>query len=252
EVVGAGRGRVLHVRPDQGPEDAHRRHGADRRDPVDGTYRRFRRLQARDDLAVGDPGLRPRAPVAERRAIGDRGEVVVETVFGVLARADVLEYLPVEDLEAERDAVDPHRAQRVVAPQVAMGRGLDPDEQPELLLDARDVGFQDVQVRVARVVAGVEVHVGDAGFVAGGANDLHHLGHRLLVRVVRAEIESDRAELAVGLARLDRPVVADLGRVDAEVGALQRPHPRHRLAGRSEAVVPGGPRREADAHDLRL
>ena len=38
----------------------------------------------------------------------------------------------VEDLEAERDAVDAHLAQRVVAPQVAVGRRLHADQQAQL------------------------------------------------------------------------------------------------------------------------
>ena len=103
------------------------------------------------------------------RAVADGLEVVVEAVLGVLARADLLEELAVEDLEAERDAVDAHLAQRVVALEVAVRRRLDADQEAQLLLDAHDVGLEDVEVGVAVVVAGVEVDVGDARLVARAA-----------------------------------------------------------------------------------
>ena len=45
-------------------------------------------------------------------AVADRLQVVVEAVLRVLAGADLAEELAVEDLEAERDAVDAHLAQR--------------------------------------------------------------------------------------------------------------------------------------------
>jgi hypothetical protein len=120
----------------------------------------------------------------------------------------------------------------VVALQVAVRRRLHADQQTELVLDAADVGLEDVEVRVAVVVAGVEVDVGDAGLAACRAHDLHHLVDRLLVGVVDAEVEAHRAELAVALRRLLRPVLADLGLVDPEVGALQRADAGHRFAGR--------------------
>ncbi len=130
-----------------------------------------------------------------------------------------------------------------------MGRRLEADEQPQLLLDPHQVGLEDVEVGVAVVVAGVEVDVGDAGLVARAAHDLHHLGHRLLVGVVDAEVQADRAELAVGLG-LRRPVLAHLGLVDAEVRPLQRADPRHRFSGFGVRVVPRRPRRQAHGCDV--
>ena len=130
-----------------------------------------------------------------------------------------------------------------------MGRGLDAHQDPDLALDPADVGLEDVEVGLALVVAGVEVHVGEPGLLAGRADDLHDLVHGLVVRVVDAEVEAHRAELAVRLLGLLRPVLADLGRVDAEVRALERADARHGLAGRRLLVVPGRARRELEGRD---
>ena len=69
---------------------------------------------------------------AERGAVADRLEVAVEAVGGVLARAELVEDLAIEDLEAEGDPVDAHLAQLVVARQVVVRRRLHADEQPQL------------------------------------------------------------------------------------------------------------------------
>ena len=55
-----------------------------------------------------------------------------------------------------------------------------------------------------------------------------HFLHRFLVRVVDAQVETDRAETTLHLRRLE-PVLADLRRIDAEVGPLQRADARHRV-----------------------
>ena len=129
---------ILEVIAHERPEDADRRAG---------------RLEPGDDLAVGDPWLALRAAAGERRAVARRLEVVVETVLGMFARTDLLEQFAIKDLEAERDAVDADFAEAVVTLEVTVWRCLDADQQAELLFDAKDVWFEDVEVGVAVVVA---------------------------------------------------------------------------------------------------
>ena len=120
-----------------------------------------------------------------------------------------------------------------------MGRGLNADQEPHFLLDPLDKGLEDVEVGLAGVVAGIEVHIRDVGLAARRPDDLHHLVERFLVGVVDAQVQAHRAELAVDLCLLG-PVLADLCLVDAEVGALECPDPSHGLAGPGLALVPAG------------
>src|SRR5262249_50696004 len=160
---------------DERTEDAHRGDGADRRDPIDRAHRRLRRLQARDDLPVRDPRFGDRALRAQSRAVLDGLEVALEAVLTVLAGTRFPERLLVEDRAAEGPAVETHGAQRVVAPEIVVRRGLKPDEQAGFLLHPPDERLEDVEIRLVRVVTGVEVDVGDPRLAPRRPDHLHDL-----------------------------------------------------------------------------
>ena len=133
-----------------------------------------------------------------------------------------------------------------------MWRRLHTDQEARLGLDAADVRLKNVEVGVALVMAGVEVHVGDARLRAGRLHHLYHFLHRLLSGIIHTQIEPDGTEVTVGFFRR-HPVVADFCGIHTEVGALQRAHSRHGFAGRGGVVVPGGAGRQGDrGHELAV
>ena len=91
-----------------------------------------------------------------------------------------------------------------------MRRRLDADHQVGLFLHAADVRLQDVEIRIAVVMACVEIDIRDVRFGARGLDDLHDIFDRLLVPVVRTQVQTDRAEFALLLVGLLQPVVAHL------------------------------------------
>jgi len=130
-----------------------------------------------------------------------------------------------------------------------MRRRLHAHEQARLFLDAPKVGLQNIEVGVALVVPGIEVHVRDAGFIARRAHHLQHFLHGLLRRVVYPEVQPHRTEVTIGLRGFGHPVVTDLRGIHTEVGALKGADARHRFAGSGLGVVPRRPGRQREGRD---
>jgi hypothetical protein len=130
-----------------------------------------------------------------------------------------------------------------------MRRCLNADQNADFTLDATDVRLEDVEIGVAFVVTGIEIDVRNARLAPRRPHHFHHFIHRLLVGIVHAQVQPDRAELAIVPLGFLQPVLADPGGIHAEVRSLQRTDLGHDLAGGGVGVVPLGPRGERDIDD---
>ena len=113
ELLRLGGRHVLEVGSLRGAKNTDGRDGADTGDPVDRHHGGSRILQSDDDLAIGDPGIHLLL-CTQPGAVLHGPRTAFQTVLAVLAGADLLETIGIEDLEAETDTVGSHLLEHVV------------------------------------------------------------------------------------------------------------------------------------------
>src|SRR5579872_5090958 len=229
-VVELGRRPALHVGPHGRTEDADGRKRADGGDALDGFDRLLDGLEARDDLAADGAARQPARAVVhrlEKQALPDR--------LG-LAGADARKPLRIEELETEGEVIDAELDQAVVPREVLLGRQLQADQEPDVLLHRAHIRLGGGEAPAA-LEAAVEMDERDARLVLRRVAGFDHVLDRLDGAVRSADVAAGGTEAAVEARRVV-PECADRIDVDAEIRSLQHADLRHRQVPRRLALVP--------------
>ena len=228
---------MFHVGADGGAENAHGGERADPGDVVDGPERVLNRLDAGHDFA------RTRTFAQFLRSVFERPEKGLLADQLLLAGEETREVLRVMELVAEAEVVSAQINQAVVLPEVEGGNQLQTHQRAHARLHGLHVGRRFVQVPIG-LVAGIEMHKRDAGFLFRRAHYFHDVLDVFRGHLIHTHIQSRGTELAVERWRV-MPEAARVGYVDAEVSPLQYPHLVHGGAPRGRARVPRGLGRNA-------